>query len=82
MRVAVRHLKADPVATPAKKLHDHDVVEREDEQHADAPVPRPAALTPARQDEIIDRIATDWKATFDLLERFDRGEPLPDITSK
>jgi hypothetical protein len=71
------------VATPAKKIHDLAVV-RSDAKNDESETPsaRRLALTPARRDEIIDAIAVEWRETFELLERFDRGEPLPDITSK
>jgi hypothetical protein len=70
------------VATPAKKIQHQDRLKNVEKNPDASNASGKVVLTPARQDEILDRIAVDWRKTFELLERFDRGEPLPDIASK
>ncbi len=70
------------MATPAKKLQESNGLKNADKQDdARTPTARRIALTPARRDEITDRIAVEWKETFDLLERYDNGESVPELTS-
>jgi len=70
------------MATPAKKLQESNVLKNADKQDdARTSTARRIALTPARRDEITDRIAVEWKETFDLLERYDNGELVPELTS-
>jgi len=71
------------VATPAKKRRNLSVVKNDENKRVSSnPTPKRIALTPARRDEILDNIAVEWKETFDLLERFDQGQPLPDLASE
>jgi hypothetical protein len=70
------------MATNAKHLQEQGLLKSvEKKSNSSDSAPRRVALTPARRDEIIDRIAVEWKETFDLLERYDNGESVPELAS-
>jgi hypothetical protein len=82
LRAIVMTGKKRTMATNAKHLQEKALLKRvEKNSDSSDSAPRRVALTPARRDEIIDRIAIEWKETFDLLERYDNGESIPELTS-
>lgn len=70
------------MATPAKKLHNLDLVKHDEEQStASNPAPRPIALTPTRRRELIRETVEEYRETLDILARYDREHAAEDSTN-